>query len=214
MDLNSAELAFEWAEPEGWMDEQAMDEEAMDEEEMVEEDMDAEVVDAASPRTLQPGASTASPAAECDLLRAEVQTWQRHACELEDEMQWHRDALLQARTEASDDVLMACEGANEVRVRVEVEDPLDKRQSKLIPLAELLRECSTKRERPPILASMERVRKAQNITSTYKDRSEDDKATARALAGKLTDTRSELELTKQQHNLKLTQLASELALIQ
>lgn len=86
---------------------------------------------------------------------------------------------------------MACTGAKDVRVRVEIDDPQSKHKSKLIPLAQLLHECSRKRERPPILTSMERVRKAQMVNGVHKAR-----AAERSAA--LVDARSETEQVAQQ----------------
>ena len=67
-----------------------------------------------------------------------AEAWRQCAIELQDEMQWHRDevqrhrALLQAHAQASDDALMACDGAEDVHVLVEVDDPQDTRSSKKI----------------------------------------------------------------------------------
>jgi hypothetical protein len=85
---------------------------------------------------------------------------------------------------------MACNGANDVRVRVEIDDPQSKQKTKLIPLAQLLKECSRKRERPPILTATERMRKAQMTTGAYKAR-----AAERSAA--LADARSEAEQVEQ-----------------
>ena len=134
---------------------------------------------------------------------AEVAVWRERACELEDEVQYLRDELLQARAQASDDVLMACGGAEDVRLRVEIDDPHDKCSTRLIPLAQLLHECSRKRERPPILTSTERLRKAKMTTGAYKARAGDRQATIDVLSAKLVSIRSMLEETKEQHKTEL-----------
>ena len=68
-----------------------------------------------------------------------VKAWRDHACRLEDELQWHRDALLDARSQTYDEMLMSCDGAKDISVLVEVSDPSEKRKSKHVPLEELLR---------------------------------------------------------------------------
>jgi hypothetical protein len=147
------------------------------------EQLDAEVIaGAAAERTA--AAAVSASAAEMEALRQQANA-------LEDELQYNRDALLEAQEQASADVLMACAGAKDVRVRVEIDDPQAKHKSKLIPLAQLLHECSLKRERPPILTLAERVRKAQRKSGAYKARAEERGAA-------LADARSEAEQVAQQ----------------
>ena len=147
------------------------------------EQLDAEVIaGAAAERTA--AAAVSASAAEMEALR-------QRANELEDELQYNRDALLEVQEQASADVLMACAGAKDVRVRVEIDDPQSRHKSKLIPLAQMLRECALKRQRPPILTSTERVRKAQRVSGAYKARAEERGAA-------LVDARSETEQVVQQ----------------
>ena len=63
--------------------------------------------------------------AEVERWRAEAERWRHNACDLQDELQLLRDSL-------SDDALMACPGANKMRVRVEVTDPKDKRETMFV----------------------------------------------------------------------------------
>jgi len=60
--------------------------------------------------------------------------------------------------------------AADVRVRVDVTDPLDRRKTKLVSLPQLLDDCARKRERPPILTPMDRLAKQQRLGGAYKSR--------------------------------------------
>ena len=165
---------------------------------------------------VEPVQAAVAPSADADTAEA----WRQCAMELQDEMQWHRDevqrhrALVQAHAHASDDALMACDGAEDVRVLVEVDDPQDKRKSKKISLAELLRECSQKQQRPPILTSTVRLRKAQGRLGEYKARSEVDKGALSQSSNQLVALRAELEEARRQHAAELQQMVNKLAAAQ
>jgi hypothetical protein len=183
------ELDSEWAEPDA---EQTPFEGGM----CADDDIDMSTADVDVP------APPAQTAADAIAEAADTNVWQTRAMELEDELQWHRDELLQVQVQASNDVLMACQGADDVRVRVEVDDPQDARKSKLIPMAQLLRECAEKRKKPPILTPTDRVRKAQMTTGTYKARAEANSNALAVMARQLNAARAELEQTKRQHALE------------
>uniref|UniRef100_A0A7S0L491 Uncharacterized protein n=1 Tax=Coccolithus braarudii TaxID=221442 RepID=A0A7S0L491_9EUKA len=105
---------------------------------------------------------------------------------------------------------MAYAGADDVRVRVEVSDPQDRRQTKLVPLAEYLEGWSRKGERPPILTSTDRVRKAQMATGVYKQRAEVADGAVDISSEKLVFARAELEQAERRHALELAQVREEL----
>jgi DNA polymerase III epsilon subunit-like protein len=165
-DLHDAELAFDWAdeledkegedEPPGLIWDDVMGEDAMD-----------EPVEAGSDSTMPP-----VPMSRLDEnLKDEAARWRERACELEDELQWHREALEEARAQLeltpTSNAEMLLRRLRAIRVRVDVDDPDDKRQSKLISLDELVASYP-EGQVLPILTSMDRVRKAQMSAGMYK----------------------------------------------
>jgi DNA polymerase III epsilon subunit-like protein len=199
MDLDAAELDFEWAEPE-------------------DEPVGLPDVKLEGAADVAPMDVDATPTES--FHAAQVELWRQRACEHQDEVQWARDellqfedelrqsqaresALLRALGEASDDALMACEGADKVRVRIELQDS---HQTRLVPLQEYLQECSHKGERPPILTSTERLRKAKMTTGVYKQRAEVANGALDISTEKLVAARAELEQAKRQHALELVQI--------
>ena len=153
-DLDMSNLDFEWAV----------------EDALCEADVDesmAEEVRSVGEIFIEDNQVASAVAAACD--SAEMGMWRERACQLEDEMQWYRDelqwyhdALLKAHSQSYIDMVMSCDGAKNVRCRVEISDPNGGRGStKLIKLEELLRECVEKGEALPILTPTERVRTAK-----------------------------------------------------
>ena len=106
---------------------------------------------------------------------------------------------------------MRCDGAKEVQCRVEVSDPNDKRQTKLISLEELLRGCAQRREPPPILTSTERLREAKMANGMFKANYAERANALRAqmaakdagLAAMEAAHRTEIERLQQRHRTEL-----------
>lgn len=139
-DLDMSNLDFEWAVEDAFCEAD------------VDESM-AEEVRSVGEIFIEDNQVASAVAAACD--SAEMGMWRERACQLEDEMQWYRDelqwyhdALLKAHSQSYIDMVMSCDGAKNVRCRVEISDPNGGRGStKLIKLEELLRECVEKRVR-------------------------------------------------------------------
>jgi len=153
-------------------------------EDIVAEDLDWEVVEGEEEAETEPmetecdgrveegleEAASSGSAEVADAVQpgdAETQVWRDYACKLEDEAQWLRDELAASRAQKYDAELMSCEGADKLRVRVEVDDPGDSRKTKLVSLEEWLREHARKDGRLPILTSTERLRAAQMARGAY-----------------------------------------------
>ena len=175
-DLNLSELDFEWA----------------DEDTLSEADADECAAADSHPRdgmTIEETETQAAEACESNATR----TWRECACDLQDQLQWHHDELQSTRDELQlthnelqstcdalrnaqgqcyAEMLMSCNGAEQVRCRVEIPDPGvsrdTKSRTKLIPLEELLRDCLQKGESLPILTSTERLRREQQAKGMYK----------------------------------------------
>ena len=172
-DLHAAELGFDWAEEledeereefvasDGQMGEDPMDEDAAE----MDEDAAEIEVEIGGNATAQ-----ATPAALASSLAAsqeEAARWREQACELEDELQWLRDALDEAHTQLKltppSHAKALLRRLRTIRVRVDVDDPegdCKGRNSKLITLEELV-SYYPQGKALPILTSMERVRRAQ-----------------------------------------------------
>ena len=129
---------------------------------------------------------------------AEAQHWRDRARELEDELQWHRDELAATRARKYDEMLMCCEGADKVRVRVEVDDPGDSRKTKLVSLEEWLGEYAREGGTMPILTSTERLRKEKRAKQAYKAQYE----------GYSEDLRGQMAAAEQQHRAELEAMQS------
>jgi DNA polymerase III epsilon subunit-like protein len=166
-DLHDAGLGLDWAE------EELEDEGEDDAEEAAEAGHAAEP---AAPEEAAEKGDAAEPAAPLSglaaLLEKEAVTWREQACELEDELQWYRDALdaahaqlAQAPASNAEKLLGRLRG---IQVRVDVDDPDDTRKSRLANLDEFVRSFPP-RAALPILTTMERTRRAQQAAASTKN---------------------------------------------
>lgn len=78
------------------------------------------------------------------------------------------------------------------KVRVDVDDDTDDRNTKLVPLAVLIRIAKAKCEPLPILTVMERIRKEQQLKGAYKSRAEASAESARVTRSALGEELMEL----------------------
>jgi hypothetical protein len=164
-DLYISQLDFEWVEDEAPLEQPTVE---------VDEALSAPVEDVAMDAvSAEAEVEETSEQRWRDLagnMEGEMQWWRERACELEDEVQYQRDVVVGAQGQAYADMLMTCDGAEHARVLVEVTDPNDKRKMKHVSVEELLRDCASKHERPPILTPTERVRIAKQKCGAYKAR--------------------------------------------
>ena len=162
-DLYDAELGLDWAEE---LEEDEGDEVATTDPQGEEEaDAGEEEADA---RGETPRETSERQAA---IREEEAARWRECMCALEDELQWYREAFDEAHRQLKltppSDAKALLRRLRAIRVRVDVDDESDKRNSKLVPLDELVSSYPNG-EALPILTSMERTRKAQMAAGATK----------------------------------------------